>query len=100
MVGGEAFAGADESADLGDVHAGLGGEVIGDGGEGGGVLLGEGAADSALAGVVSGERQPPILETVVEIFQVLGGGRRAGFRLQTLVARPERKPGVVSLPRT
>ena len=35
-MGGEAFAGADESADLGDVHAGLGGEVIGDGGEGGG----------------------------------------------------------------
>ena len=43
----------------------------------------------AFSGIVSGQREPPILETVVEIFQILGGCGRARFRLITLVARPQ-----------
>ena len=45
----------------------------------------------AFSRVVSRQRQAPVLNTIERIFQVLGGGGRAGFGLETLIERPQGK---------
>ncbi len=80
LIQSEAFSTEDGSFDFGDVHLSFGGEASGDFVEGVGFVAGEEVLDRAFAGVVGCQGQAPIIEMMMEVLQIFGGGEAAFVR--------------------
>ena len=85
---GDAFAFAQDGFDLGNVHLGFrrqdGGNCI----KGACPMLFQQISHPAFSGIVGGEGQSPVAETIVKLSQITGGGAGVFLGLIPLISRP------------